>query len=80
MMDANGHDIELADYDGGGLVVYWRTSDPAVATVKGNIIDFVLEGETGATVTVTATGAGTATVKGSHRIWKDTATVTVTDN
>ena len=79
MMDANGHDIELADYDGGGLVVYWRTSDPAVATVKGNF-DFVPEGEAGATVTVTAAGAGTATVTGSHRIWKDTATVTVTDN
>ncbi len=79
MMDANGHDIVLADYDGGGLVVYWRTSDPAVATVEGTL-DYVLNGEAGATVTVTATGAGTATVTGSHDIWKDTATVTVTDN
>ncbi len=79
MMDANGHDIVLANNNQGGLVVYWRTSDPAVATVKGNF-DFVPEGEAGDTATVTAVGAGTATVKGSHRIWKDTATVTVTDN
>ena len=79
MMDGNGHDIVSANNNQGGPVVYWRTSDPAVATVDGNF-DFVPEGEAGATVTVTATGAGTATVTGSHRIWKDTATVTVTDN
>ena len=79
MMDANGHDIVSANNNQGGPVVYWRTSDPAVATVKGNF-DFVPEGEAGDTATVTAVGAGTATVKGSHRIWKDTATVTVTDN
>ena len=78
-MDANGHDIVSANNNQGGPVVYWRTSDPAVATVKGNF-DFVPEGEAGDTATVTAVGAGTATVKGSHRIWKDTATVTVTDN
>ena len=80
MMDANGHDIELADYDWGGWVVFWRTSDPAVATVDGNLDLVPAEGEAGATVTVTATGAGTATVTGSHIIWNDTATVTVTDN
>ena len=79
MMDGNGHDIVSANNNQGGPVVYWRTSDPAVATVKGNF-DFVPEGEAGDTATVTAVGAGTATVKGSHRIWKDTATVTVTDN
>ena len=79
MMDGNGHDIVSANNNQGGPVVYWRTSDPAVATVKGNF-DYVPEGEAGDTATVTAVGAGTATVKGSHRIWKDTATVTVTDN
>ncbi len=79
MMDANGHDIVLANNNQGGPVVYWRTCDPAVATVDGNF-DYVPEGEAGDTATVTAVGAGTATVKGSHRIWNDTVTVTVTDN
>ena len=35
VMDANGHDIRLAEGLKGGLVVYWETSDPDVATVDG---------------------------------------------
>ena len=35
VMDANGHDIRLAEGGQGGLTVYWETSDSKVATVDG---------------------------------------------
>ena len=77
--DANGHDIALASGNQGGLVVYWETSDSAVATVVG--ADGA-NAETGATATVTAVAAGTATITGrwGGRRVTGTATVTVTDS
>ena len=82
LKDANGHSIHVDQGDGrGGKVVYWETSDSAVATVEGsNTAD---EGghNSGASATVTAVGAGTATITGRHggnRV-TGTATVTVTE-
>ena len=78
VMDANGYDIPLAEGDKGGLVVYWATSDSAVATVDG--AGDHADRNTGATATVTAVAAGTATITGR---WGSsitgTATITVTD-
>ena len=77
VMDANGHDIPLAEGGKGGLVVYWETSDSDVATVDG--ADDHADRNTGATATVTAAAAGTATITGRHG--SDvigTATITVT--
>ena len=78
IQDANGHDIGLAEGDKGGLVVYWATSDSAVATVAG--ADGRPDRNIGATATVTAVAAGTATITGR---WGSsitgTATITVTE-
>ena len=76
--DANGNSIHVNQDDGrGGLVVYWETSDDAVATVEGS--DATEGHNTGATATVTAVAAGSATITGR---WSGsvsgTATVTVT--
>ena len=79
VMDANGHDIRLAEGLKGGLVVYWETSDPDVATVDG--ADHDPDRNTGATATITAAAAGTATITGRHGIdVTGTATITVTDS
>ena len=80
--DANGNSIHVNQDDGrGGLVVYWETSDDAVATVEGATAWVEVDHNTGGTATVTAVGAGTATITGR---WgssvRGTATVTVTDN
>ena len=64
VMDANGHDIKLAEGGKSGLVVYWETSDSDVATVDG--ADDRADWNTGATATVTAAAAGTATITGLH--------------
>ena len=78
VMDANGHDIRLAEGLKGGLVVYWETSDPDVATVDG--ADGHPDRNTGATATVTAVAAGTATITGRHGgDVTGTATITVTE-
>ena len=78
IQDANGHDIGLAGGDKGGLVVYWATSDSEVATVVGANVD--RPGNRGATATVTAVAAGSATITGR---WgssiSGTATITVTE-
>ena len=79
--DANGYEIGVAQGDGhGGLVVYWETSDSAVATVDGS--DDKEDRNTGGSATVTAVAAGTATITGD---WGGgdvvgKATVTVTGN
>ena len=77
VMDANGHDIAVAGTR--GRVVYWETSNSAVATVAGE--RRLREGyETGATATVTAVTAGTATITarpGGETV-EGTATITVT--
>ena len=78
--DANGNSIHVNQDDGrGGRVVYWETSDSAVATVEGS--DATEDHNTGVTATVTAVAAGSATVtarhgSGSYRV-SNTATVTV---
>ena len=76
VMDANGHDIAVAGTS--GRVVYWETSNSAVATVAG---ERRRDGyETGATATVTAVTAGTATITarpGGETV-EGTATITVT--
>ena len=76
--DANGNDIQLAEGDKGGLVVYWETSDSDIATVEGATASATAN--TGATATVTAAGAGSATITGR---WgssvSGTASVTVTE-
>ena len=78
--DANGNSIHVNQDDGrGGRVVYWETSDSAVATVEGS--DATEDRNTGATATVTAIAAGSATITASHgsssyRV-SNTATVTV---
>ena len=80
LKDANGHSIHVAQGDGqGGHVVYWETSDSAVATVEGSTASG--GHNTGASATVTALAAGTATITGSwgNRV-TDTATVTVTES
>ena len=78
IQDANGHDIRLAGGGKGGLVVYWETSDSAVATVAG--ADGRPDLNIGATATVTAVAAGSATITGR---WGSsitgTATITVTE-
>ena len=77
--DANGNSIHVTQ-DGrrGGKVVYWDTSNDTVATVEGT--DAREDHNTGATATVTAVAAGSATITGR---WgssvRGTATVTVTD-
>ena len=80
IMDANGHDIQLADAETnrGGPVVYWSTSDSDVATVAA-FGDFDSNTETGHSATVTAAAAGTATITGRSggSSFSDTATVTV---
>ena len=78
--DANGYEIGVAQGDGqGGLVVYWETSDSAVATVDG--VTKGEDGNTGGTATVTAVAAGTVTITGRHSgDITGTATVTVTSN
>ena len=77
VMDANGHDITVAGIGRGGRVVYWETSNSAVATVAG---ERRRDGyETGATATVTAVTAGTATITarpGGETV-EGTATITV---
>ena len=73
VMDANEHDIRLAEGGNGGLVVYWETSDSEVATVDG--ADDDADSNTGATATVTAVAAGTATITGR---WGDSITGTAT--
>ena len=78
IQDANGHDIGLAGGGKGGLVVYWESSDSAVATVEG--VDATETDNRGATATVTAVAAGSATITGR---WASsvsgTATITVTE-
>ena len=78
--DANGNSIHVNQDDGrGGHVVTWETSDDEVATVEGSSgrEDY----NVGATATVTAIAAGSATITGR---WggsvRGTATVTVTDS
>ena len=79
VMDANGHDITVAEGDKGGLVVYWETSDSDVATVVGANVN--RPGNRGATATVTAVAAGTATITGRNSYdVTGTATITVTDS
>ena len=78
VMDANGHDITVAEGNKGGRVVYWETSDSDVATVVG--ADGLPDRNTGATATVTAVAAGTATITGSNGNVTGTATITVTDS
>ena len=72
VMDANGHDIRVAERGKGGLVVYWETSDSEVATVDGAY----------ATATVTAVAAGMATITGrvGGTAITGTATITVTES
>ena len=78
VMDANGHDLPLAEGLKGGRVVYWETSDSDVATVDG--ADGDPDRNTGATATVTAAAAGTATITGRHSgDVTGTATITVTE-
>ena len=77
--DANGYDMGTVDVGDGGKVVYWETSDSAVATVDGVTKDE--DGNTGGNATVTAVAAGTATITGRHSgDIIGTATVTVTSN
>ena len=77
--DANGYDVGRVDVGDGGKVVYWETSDSAVATVDG--VTKGEDGNTGGTATVTAVAAGTVTITGRHSgDITGTATVTVTDN
>ena len=65
IMDANGHDIQLADAaaDRDGLVVSWATGDSETATVAA-FGDSDGSTETGHSATVTAVAAGTATING----------------
>ena len=81
LTDANGHDIRLAEGDQGGVLVFWTTSDSAVATVAGADADE--HDNAGATATVTGERAGSATITGSTGRGgggiRGTATVTVTE-
>ena len=75
VMDANGHDIAVAGTS--GRVVYWETSNSAVVRVAG---ERRRDGyETGATATVTAVTAGTATItaRPGGKTVEGTATITV---
>ncbi len=77
--DANGHSIQVSDGERGGLVVYWESDDSTVATVTG-VTSSTRVGNTGATATVTAKAAGSATITarwGGATI-AGTATVVVT--
>ena len=69
VLDPNGHDIQQAGPRGAGLVVYWKTSDSAMAMVDGS--DGREDSETGSSATVTANLAhsffGTATVTVTER-------------
>ena len=54
--DANGNPIHVDQDDGrGGKVVYWKTSNSAVATVEGSTADE--DGNTRGSATVTVTGS-----------------------
>ena len=79
VLDANDNEIAVAAGRTGGRIVYWETSNSAVASVDG--ADRLREGyEVGATATVTAGTAGTATITarpGGETV-EGTATVTVT--
>ena len=79
--DANGHSMHVDD-GMGGLVVYWETSDSAVATVEGATA--TTDDNTGGSATVTAVAAGMATITGRwgsrSRGVIGTTTVTVTDS
>ena len=76
--DANGYDMGTVDVGDGGKVVYWETSDSAVATVDG--VTKGEDGNTGGTATVTAVAAGTVTITGRHSgDITGTATITVTE-
>ena len=76
MTDANGHAVQVADGDRGGMVVRWETSDSAVATVEGSLQDSDYGYEAGGTATVTAVGEGAVTITAR---WLDlTTTVTGT--
>ena len=79
--DANGHSLHVDD-GMGGLVVYWETSDSAVATVEGATA--TTDDNTGGSATVTAVAAGMATITGRwgsrSRGVIGTTTVTVTDS
>ncbi len=76
--DANGYDVGTVDVGDGGKVVYWETSDPAVATVDG--VTKGEDGNRGGTATVTAVAAGTVTITGRHLgDITGTATITVTE-
>ena len=65
IQDANGHDIRLSGGGHGGLVVYWDTSDSAVATVEGVDATGYNNDNRGATATVTGVAAGSATILGA---------------
>ena len=76
LTDANGDSLRLHDGSRGGFVVYWESSDTAVATVTG--VTSRRDHNTGATATVTAKSPGSAAITVS---WGDritgTAKVTV---
>ena len=80
LKDANGNDIPVATGNCGGRVLYWSTSDSAVATVDGE--DDRDDHNTGGTAEVTAVAAGTATVtaRWAGNDVTGTATITVTDS
>ena len=75
VMDANGHDIQLAGGGQRGRVVYWTTDDEEVATVAGEEVD--RPGNRGATATVTAAAAGTTTIMGTTLTLDGTGLVSV---
>ena len=77
VMDANGHDIQLAGGDQRGRVVYWTTDDEEVATVAGEEVD--RPGNRGAAATVTAAAAGTATITATTLTLDGTGLVSVVD-
>ena len=75
VMDANGHDLPLAGGGQRGRVVYWATGHEEVATVAGVEVD--RPGNRGATATVAAAAAGTATITGTTMILDGTGLVYV---
>ena len=76
--DSNGNEVQVADRNQGGAVVYWSTDDATVATVDGETHH--ADGPSGATATVTTASVGTATVTARHSAVSGTATVTVTSS
>ena len=60
LSDANGYEIQVDDGVRGGAVVFWESSDSAIATVEG--IRVYNGKESGATADVTAVGEGTVTI------------------